>query len=196
MVYVVARGIAFATQEVLKARATNTATGLYGYGALYGEDYAAVSGVWSKIKKGVKAVGRGVGKIVKAVGKVGSFVACGADSVAKSSITGAACSAGKAMSKAGSALDKAATDKKKKKAKPEAKPEVKPEANPAAPALTSTRNFARLDVKKQKEMLVNSLKTLNAKPKPKGLSTGAKVGIGLAAIAVVGGVAYTMSKKD
>lgn len=195
MVYVVARGIAFATQQVLKAKETKTVEGIYGLGVIYGPEYAGVGGVWSKIKKGFKAVGRGVGKVVKAVGKVTSFVGCGAASVAKTSITEAACSAGKVMNKAGGALNKAATDKKKKKAAP----------TPAAPklaAVTPSTKFKQFDIAKQKERLAKSVQTLkNPQPEKKGgsgLSTGAKVGIAVAVVALVGGGVYAMQnqKKD
>lgn len=191
MVYVVARGIAFATQQVLKAKETKTVEGIYGLGVIYGPEYAGVSGVWSKIKKGVKAVGRGVGKVVKAVGKVTSFVGCGAASVAKTAITDAACSAGKVMDKAGGALNKAATDKKKKKAEPKA------EAESPKLAAANTGNLKYFDVAKQKATLVKSLDTLK-KSENKGLSTGAKVGIAVAVVALVGGGVYVMQtqKKD
>lgn len=197
MVYVVARGIAFATQQVLKAKETKTVEGIYGLGVIYGPEYAGVSGVWSKIKKGFKAVGRGVGKVVKAVGKVTSFVGCGAASVTKNSITEAACSAGKVMDKAGGALNKASTDKKKKKKKAEPKAEPKAEAKAPKLAAANTGNLKYFDVAKQKATLVKSLDTLK-KSENKGLSTGAKVGIAVAVVALVGGGVYVMQtqKKD
>lgn len=202
---VLATNLKIATKIVADTRALRRAPsglyGLHGLGIDDGDDadveiddFDGLSGVWKKIKSGVKSVAKWTGKVTKVVGKVTGAVACGAAGATQDPKALAACGAAKAMQKAGSGLESATKGKKKKGGKAEPAPKAAaPKA--AAPVMAAAAPSIPAPAPDLSTPAPESAPAPEAAAEKPAMSMGMKIGIGVGAVAVVGGLVYFASKK-
>jgi hypothetical protein len=203
---VLATNLKIATKIVADTRALRRApSGLYG---LHGlgidddadleiDDFDGLGGFWKKVKSVGKSALKWTAKIQKGISKVTGAVACGAAGATQDPRATAACGAAKAMEKASGAVEKAMSGKKKKKKGGKAEPAPKAAApKAAAPVMAAAAPSIPAPAP---DLSTPAPESAPAPEAPAGdkppMSMGMKIGIGVGAVAVVGGLVYFASKK-